>query len=74
MDEIKQPSPKKSPMPLRRVIIYILGVTLLACLALWAWKLQGELLVLAGTILGTLAKMLTGDSDSSDVKEMNGDG
>lgn len=71
-EEIQYNKPKKPPMPLRRIIVYILGLTLLACIGLWSWKTQGELLVLAGTILGILGKMLTGDSDSSDVKEMNG--
>lgn len=71
MDETQRQR-KKPPLPLRRIIVFFLGITILVCLGLYYLKEDNQLLILAGTILGVFGQMLTGDSDSADVKEMNG--
>ncbi|GAG61732.1 unnamed protein product, partial [marine sediment metagenome] len=59
MDEIKQPKPKKPMFPLRRIIVFALVVIALACLALYWQTKDPAILVIAGTIVGTFAQMLT---------------
>jgi hypothetical protein len=70
-DEIK-PKVRRQPMPLRRVITYIMGITTILCIGLYAWLREGELLTLAVFNSGVFAKMLTTDTDVKDVQEMNG--
>lgn len=83
-DQIEKPKIKKPPMPLRRLIVKCLVViaiveAITVGMCFWIFKEQALQYVnvpnevLKIVIIGLLA-LVQGDSDSKDVKEMNGSG